>query len=58
MPVGRAVYTGMLNARGTYESDLTVTRTGEQEFLLVSSAATTVRDQDHLRRHLPADVDA
>ena len=52
--VGRAVYTGLLNARGTYESDLTVTRTGEQEFLLVSSAATTVRDQDHLRRHLPA----
>jgi 4-methylaminobutanoate oxidase (formaldehyde-forming) len=56
VPVGRAVYTALLNARGTYESDLTVTRTGEQEFLLVSSAATTVRDQDHLRRHLPADV--
>ncbi|MDN5851375.1 MAG: FAD-dependent oxidoreductase, partial [Actinomycetia bacterium] len=28
VPVGRAVYTGLLNARGTYESDLTVTRTG------------------------------
>jgi 4-methylaminobutanoate oxidase (formaldehyde-forming) len=54
VPIGRAVYTGLLNARGTYESDLTVTRTGEQEFLLVSSAATTVRDQHHLRRHLPA----
>ena len=26
VPVGRAVYTGMLNARGTYESDVTVTR--------------------------------
>jgi len=56
VPVGRAVYTALLNARGTYESDLTVTRTGEQEFLLVSSAATTVRDQDHLRRQLPEDV--
>lgn len=53
VPVGRAVYTGMLNARGTYESDVTVTRTAEQEFLVVSSAATTVRDQDHIRRHLP-----
>ncbi len=53
VPVGRAVYTGMLNARGTYESDVTVTRTAEEEFLVVSSAATTVRDQDHVRRHLP-----
>jgi 4-methylaminobutanoate oxidase (formaldehyde-forming) len=56
VPVGTAVYTALLNARGTYESDLTVTRSGEQEFLVVSSAATTVRDQDHLRRHLPADA--
>ena len=29
VPVGRTVYTGLLNARGTYESDLTVTRTGD-----------------------------
>ena len=53
VPVGRAVYTGLLNQRGTYESDLTVTRTGPEEFLLVSSAATTERDQDWIRRHLP-----
>ncbi len=55
--VGRAVYTPLLNARGTYESDLTVTRTGDTEFLLVSSSATTVRDQDHIRRHVPAGLD-
>ncbi|MFN8073309.1 MAG: FAD-dependent oxidoreductase [Mycobacterium sp.] len=54
VPVGRAVYTGMLNARGTYEADVTVTRTGPQEFLVVSSAATTERDQDHIRRNMPA----
>lgn len=54
VPVGKAVYTGMLNARGTYESDVTVTRTGRHEFLIVSSAATTERDQDHIRRNLPA----
>ncbi len=53
VPVGRTVYTGMLNRRGTYESDVTVTRAADQEYLLVSSAATTQRDQDHLRRHLP-----
>ncbi|HEX5294329.1 MAG TPA: FAD-dependent oxidoreductase [Streptosporangiaceae bacterium] len=51
---GRAVYTGLLNERGTYESDITVTRLSADEFLLVASAATTVRDLDHLRRSLPA----
>jgi 4-methylaminobutanoate oxidase (formaldehyde-forming) len=54
VPVGQCVYTPLLNARGTYESDLTVTRTGATEFLLVSSSATTVRDQDWLRRQLPS----
>ncbi len=52
--VGKTVYTGMLNERGTYESDVTVTRTGAEEFLIVSSAATTERDKDHIRKNLPA----
>lgn len=52
--VGRTVYTGMLNARGTYESDVTVTRTAADEFMIVSSAATTERDKDHIRKHVPA----
>jgi len=51
---GRTVYTGMLNERGTYESDLTVTRLSADEFLLVSSAATTERDKDHITRRIPA----
>jgi glycine cleavage system aminomethyltransferase T len=50
---GRTVYTGMLNARGTYEADITVTRLSLTEFLLVSSAATTERDQDHITRQMP-----
>jgi glycine cleavage system aminomethyltransferase T/glycine/D-amino acid oxidase-like deaminating enzyme len=49
---GRTVYTGMLNGRGTYESDVTVTRLSATEFLLVASAATTERDADHIRRHI------
>lgn len=53
VPPGRTVYTGMLNARGTYEADVTVTRVSATEYLVVSSAATTQRDQDHIRRHLP-----
>jgi heterotetrameric sarcosine oxidase gamma subunit len=52
--VGTTVYSGMLNERGTYESDVTVTRTDDDEFLIVSSAATTERDKDHIRRNLPA----
>ncbi len=56
--VGRAVYTGMLNSRACYESDVTVTRTSQDEFLMVSSAATTERDKDHIRRNIPAGLDA
>ena len=56
--VGPSVYTGMLNERGTYESDVTVTRTGPEEFLIVSSAATTERDKDHIRKNLPAGAGA
>ena len=51
---GRTVYTGMLNARGTYEADITVTRLSAHEFLLVSSAASTERDKDHITRRMPA----
>jgi 4-methylaminobutanoate oxidase (formaldehyde-forming) len=54
--VGQTVYTGVLDTRGGYEADVTVTRTGPEEFLVVSSAATTVRDLDWLRRHLPPGV--
>ncbi len=51
VPVGRCVYTPWLNARGTYEADLTVTRTAPDAFLVVSSSASTVRDLDWLHRH-------
>jgi heterotetrameric sarcosine oxidase gamma subunit len=56
--VGKSVYTGMLNERGTYESDVTVTRTGADEFLIISSAATTERDKDHIRKSMPAGTNA
>src|SRR5262249_4925113 len=53
VPPRRAGDTGMLNERGTYESDLTVTRLSAGEFLLVSSAATTERDKDHIAKRIP-----
>ncbi|MDR7085883.1 4-methylaminobutanoate oxidase (formaldehyde-forming) [Aeromicrobium panaciterrae] len=52
------VYTALLNSRGGYESDLTVTRVAADEYFLVSSSATTERDQDWIRRNIPAGLDA
>jgi 4-methylaminobutanoate oxidase (formaldehyde-forming) len=54
VPVGRTVYTGMLNAGGRYEADITVSRIAADEFLLFSSSASTQRDLDHIGRRLPA----
>jgi glycine cleavage system T protein len=48
---GRVVYTQWLNERGGIEADLTITRQGEQDFLVVTAAATRVRDLAWLRRH-------
>jgi glycine cleavage system aminomethyltransferase T/glycine/D-amino acid oxidase-like deaminating enzyme len=55
VPVGRIVYTAMLNERGGFESDLTVVRLAEKEYYLVSGTAQTVRDQDWITRHIRAD---
>src|SRR3954462_504475 len=52
MPVGQTVYTGLLNARGTYESDLTVARLAAARFLLITGTAQATRDADWIRRHL------
>src|SRR5947209_10618822 len=52
VPVGQTVYTGLLNARGTYESDLTVARLAAARFLLVTGTAQATRDADWIGRHL------
>lgn len=52
VPVGKLVYTQWLNERGGIEADLTITRTGEQQFMVVSAAATHFRDLSYLRRHV------
>jgi len=54
VPPGKAVYTGMFNARGTFESDLTAIRLAADEFYLVSGTSQTVRDADWIRRNLRA----
>lgn len=51
-PVGRAMYTQMLNPRGGIEMDVTVTRLDQNRFEITSGAATRQRDLAYLRRHL------
>jgi glycine cleavage system T protein len=48
---GRVVYTQWLNERGGIEADLTLTRRGEQDLLVVTAAATRTRDLSWLSRH-------
>jgi sarcosine dehydrogenase len=55
VPVGRTVYTGVLNQRGTFESDLTVSRLARDKFLVITGSAQPVRDMDWLGRNLPPD---
>ena len=47
---GRGVYTQWLNKRGGIEADLTVNRIEENEFLVVTSAASQTRDWSWLTR--------
>ena len=56
VPVGRAVYTQMLNTRGGIEADMTVTRMGADRFRVTSGAATRRKDRAWLRRHAGADL--
>ena len=48
---GRAVYTGMLNERAGYEADVTVTRLAADRYILVTSAASPVRDTAWIEHH-------
>ncbi len=54
--VGKMVYTQWLNERGGIEADVTVTRTGEQKFLVVSGAACQTRDMHWLNRNKADDA--
>jgi heterotetrameric sarcosine oxidase gamma subunit len=55
VPVGRIVYTSMLNRRGGIECDLTITRLSADRFFLVTGTAFGQHDLAWLRGHLPDD---
>ena len=50
--LNRLVYTQWLNERGGIESDLTVCRINEDEFLIITSATSQTRDLHRIRRHI------
>ncbi|MCU0949877.1 MAG: FAD-dependent oxidoreductase [Burkholderiaceae bacterium] len=51
---GGTVYTGLLNERGGYESDFTITRLADDAFMIVTGSAQAVRDRDVIERALRA----
>ena len=51
VPSGKIVYTQMLNDRGGIEADITVTRLHETAYLMVTPAATVVRDMAWLAKY-------
>ncbi|MCI0854351.1 MAG: FAD-dependent oxidoreductase [Chloroflexi bacterium] len=54
-PVGRVTYTQFLNTRGGIESDLTVTRLGQDHFRVISGSAFVDRDLGWILLHAPQD---
>lgn len=57
-PVGGLTYTQMLDERGGIQCDLTVARTGEREFYLVTGTGFATHDLDWIERNLPAGAHA
>ena len=53
VPPGKLVYTHWLNERGGIEADLTVTRLSENQYWVISAAASTHKDIDWLQKHIP-----
>ena len=54
-PVGAITYTSMLTPQGGIKCDLTVTRLGEERFMIVTGGAMGLHDLDWIRSHLPDD---
>ena len=52
---GRMVYTAMLNERGGFESDLTITRTAWDTFFILTGSAQATRDADWIGKHIAED---
>ena len=54
-PIGKVVYTQLLNAAGGIEADVTITRLAEDEFYFVTGSAFGRHDLTFLMQHAPDD---
>ncbi|MCS6828455.1 MAG: FAD-dependent oxidoreductase [Caldilinea sp.] len=54
-PIGKVIYTSLLNSRGGIQTDLTVVRLGEERFWVITGGAQLPRDLAWLERHAPTD---
>ena len=57
-PVGRVVYTQMLNAKGGIECDVTITRLAEDRYYIVTGTGFATHDFSWIRRSIPDGLDA
>ena len=55
VPVERMVYSAMLNDRGGFESDVTVTRLAVDTFFILTGSAQATRDRDWVEKHIGDD---
>ena len=56
VPKGKIVYTQFLNDQGGIEADVTITKISEEEFIIVTPAATIQRDLNWIKKHTPDDA--
>lgn len=53
---GTVVYTPVVNERGGFETDITVTKIDNKTFFIVTAAGTTIRDLDYIQRRIPGNA--
>ena len=55
-PAGSVSYTPVVNERGGFETDITVTKVDDETFFIVTAAGTPIRDLDYIKRRIPKDA--
>lgn len=56
--IGKTVYTGMFNERGTFESDLTLVRIAKDSYYIVTATGQQRKDFDWITRHISEGANA
>jgi glycine cleavage system aminomethyltransferase T/glycine/D-amino acid oxidase-like deaminating enzyme len=54
-PIGRLIYTPILDVTGGFRSDLTIVRLGDEHFRIITGGADGARDRAWFGRHVPRD---